>query len=99
MSIVAFADGTSCSIRGASGNVYVLQENAQSNSSGCVSTSLSNSSDKTINVLVKVYDAYTDQVVKVESVTIFYNRTVKQDFCGLKNNHPYYFRVSEAHCG
>lgn len=103
LSIGAFADGTSCSVRGTDGVQVVLQqENAKSNDYGCLKLWITKSekTNKPVNVIVKVYDAYTDQVIKVESVTIDYNASVVYpQVCGLEANHPYYFRVSNAHCG
>ena len=100
MSVAAFADGTSCSVRGASGQVSLGQENSQSDSYGCVTVWLQNNSDanRNVNVMVYVYDAYTNDVVAVKSVSISGTVTYPK-FCGLKKDHPYYFRISDAHCG
>ena len=98
MSVFAFADGTSCSIRGLSGeSVRLIKENEQSGSNGQVCVKLSNSSDRQVQVLVKCYDAYTDQCVGVVSVTV--NSYGGIACFNVEKDHPYYFRVSDAHCG
>ena len=98
MSLCVFADGTSCSIRGLSGeSVSLLQENAQSGKNSQVCVKLTNSSDRQVQVIVKCYDAYTDRCVGVVSTTVQpYGGTACFD---VEKEHPYYFRVSDAHCG
>ncbi len=99
VSIIAFADGPSCNVRGANGTVYVVRENAQSNDYGTLSVALETNSKQNVRVIIKIYDAYTDEVVKVESISVEKDRTTYKEFYGLKKNHPYYFRLSDAHCG
>ena len=98
MSVVAFADGTSCSIRGLSGEtISIIWENKQSGSNGQVCTTVKNSSTRDVRVIVKCYDAYTDECVGVKSVLV---KAYSADVCfDVKKDHPYYFRVSDAHCG
>lgn len=99
MTLSLYADGTSCSIRGLSGETITLtHENATSGSNCQVCVKLENTSDKQVSVIVKCYDAYTDQCVGVVSVSVpSYGGLAC--FNNLKPEHPYYFRVSDAHCG
>lgn len=101
MSMVAFADDTSCRVRDLPGaTVRILEENKTSGSNGQVCTTLENTGEQAVNVIVKCYDAYTDQCVRVISVQVNRNQ-IKTWACfdNVEKNHPYYFRVSDAHCG
>ncbi len=98
MSVVAFADGTSCNVRGATGQVTLKRENAQSGANSQVCVELSTSTEKPVQVIVKCFDAATDQCVGVKSIKV--EPVLGAWACfDVKKDHPYYFRISDAHCG
>lgn len=101
ISLISYADTFSCKVPGYDSEVSLVQRTYDSSNIGSFNVDLqcTKSFDKTVNVLLNVYDGVTKQFVT--SVNGQVNGAIRVGHAsvnGVEKNHPYIVKIDYVSC-